>query len=54
MNIEAAQADMRHAYFDGATGIMTSGLVWLEAAVVAWMLSLREARRQPGSQPRPM
>lgn len=35
MLITDAQRDMRHAYFDGATGVLASGLVWLCAAVVA-------------------
>lgn len=43
MQIEQAQADMRHAYFGGATGIATSGAAWLAAALTAWMLSPRGA-----------
>lgn len=31
------QADMRRGYLWGSTGIMTSGLVWLVAAVVAFV-----------------
>jgi len=34
--IAEAQADMRQGYGDGATGVMTSGLVWLIAAGVAY------------------
>jgi hypothetical protein len=43
MLIEQAQADMRHAYFGGATGIATSGIVWLAAAVTAYLVSARGA-----------
>ncbi len=43
MLIEQAQADMRHAYFDGATGVTTSGLAWLAAALVAFLVSPRGA-----------
>ncbi len=35
MNIADAQRDMRHAYFDGAPGVLASGLVWLMAGAVA-------------------
>lgn len=31
-----AQADMRHAYCGGGAGMLTSALVWLAAAVVAY------------------
>jgi len=43
MQFEAAQADMRHAYFGGATGITTSALAWLAAAIVAHLVSPRGA-----------
>jgi hypothetical protein len=43
MPIEQAQADMRHAYFDGAPGITTSALAWLAAALVAWTSGPRTA-----------
>ena len=43
MLIEQAQADMRQAYFGGATGITTSGLAWLAAALVAFLGSPRGA-----------
>lgn len=43
MLIEQAQADMRHAYFGGATGVTTSGLAWLAAALVAFLVSPRGA-----------
>ena len=39
MTIEQAQADMRHAYFAGATGVAASALVWLAASIVAWVVS---------------
>ena len=35
LTIQAAQADMRRAYFWGAPGVLASGLVWLTAGVVA-------------------
>jgi hypothetical protein len=34
-----AQADMRSGYFDGAPGILVSGVVWLVAGLVAVLLS---------------
>lgn len=36
MTFEEAQADMRRAYFDGATGVVTSATAWLAAAIAAW------------------
>ena len=41
MNIDEAQANMRHAYFGGATGIFASSLVWLAAALVSHLVSPR-------------
>lgn len=41
--LEAAQADMRHAYYGGATGITTSALAWLAAAAIAMAVSPRGA-----------
>ena len=38
-----AQADMRSGYFDGAPGILVSGLVWLVAGLVAVLASERIA-----------
>jgi hypothetical protein len=35
MNLEQAQADMRHAYLGGAAGIFASACVWLAAAITA-------------------
>jgi hypothetical protein len=35
--LEHFQQDMRHGYLWGATGIMTSGLVWLAAGLVAYL-----------------
>jgi hypothetical protein len=37
MTLREAQADMRHAYLGGATGVFASGLAWLVAAIVALM-----------------
>ncbi|WP_373991044.1 hypothetical protein [Duganella sp. BuS-21] len=36
MTFSEAQKDMRHAYVDGATGVITSATVWLLAAITAW------------------
>jgi len=41
MTIDEAQADMRHAYFGGATGIFASALAWLAAALVSFLVSPR-------------
>lgn len=43
MQIAQAQTDMRHAYFGGATGIATSALAWLAAAIAAHLVSPRGA-----------
>jgi hypothetical protein len=43
MLIQQAQADMRHAYFGGATGIITSGIAWLAAALTAYLMGPRGA-----------
>lgn len=37
------QQDMRRGYLWGATGVMTSGLVWLAAGLVAWLQDPRLA-----------
>lgn len=37
MTCEEAQADMRRAYYDGATGVVTSATAWLAATVAAWI-----------------
>ena len=41
MKIDAAQADMRHAYLGGSAGIFASSLAWLSAALVAHFVSPR-------------
>jgi hypothetical protein len=41
MLIEDAQADMRHAFFGGATGIFASSLAWFVAAGVSQQVSPR-------------
>jgi hypothetical protein len=43
MMFATAQADMRHAYFGGATGVTTSALAWLAAAATALLVSPRGA-----------
>ena len=37
MTYEEAQADMRRAYCDGATGVIASATAWLAAAIAAWV-----------------
>lgn len=41
MRIADAQRDMRQAYYGGATGLFTSGTVWLGAGLVAVLVSPR-------------
>jgi hypothetical protein len=41
--MEAQQDQMRHAYYDGAPGILVSGLIWLSAAGVCYWLGLTKA-----------
>lgn len=36
MTLSEAQADMRRAYFDGATGVVTSATAWLAASVASF------------------
>jgi hypothetical protein len=43
MLIQQAQADMRQAYCGGATGLTTSGIAWLAAALTAQLMGPREA-----------
>lgn len=40
---EAHQQEMRHAHYDGAPGILVSGLVWITAAVVCYQLGMNKA-----------
>ena len=40
---EAQQHEMRHAHFDGAPGILVSGLVWIAAALVCNQLGMSKA-----------
>lgn len=37
------QLEMRHAYYDGAPGIMVSGLVWIAAALALMQFGIRQA-----------
>jgi len=37
---EAQQEEMRHAYRDGAPGVLVSGIVWIVAAVVSHFLDI--------------
>ncbi len=41
MKIDAAQADMRHAYLGGSAGIFASSLAWMSSALVAHFVSPR-------------
>jgi hypothetical protein len=40
---EDQQHEMRHAYYDGAPGILVSGLVWITAALVCYQLGVDKA-----------
>jgi hypothetical protein len=40
---EEQQHEMRHAYYDGAPGILVSGLVWIAAALVCYQLGINKA-----------
>lgn len=40
---EEQQNEMRHAYYDGAPGILVSGLVWIAAALVCYLLGINQA-----------
>ena len=40
---EEQQVEMRHAYYDGAPGVLVSGLVWIAAALVCHLLGLSQA-----------
>ena len=40
---EEQQHEMRHAYYDGAPGILVSGLVWIAAALVCHQLGMNKA-----------
>ena len=40
---EAQQQEMRHAYYDGAPGILVSGLVWIAAALVCDQFGMNKA-----------
>lgn len=42
-SITEAQADMRKSYGNGALGVLTSGLIWLCAAMVSYYFSERQA-----------
>ena len=37
------QQEMRHAHYDGAPGVMVSGLVWIAAAFVCYQLGINKA-----------
>ncbi len=40
---EEQQQEMRHAHFDGAPGVLVSGLVWLAATLVCYQLGINKA-----------
>ena len=39
---EEQQGEMRHAHYDGAPGVLVSGLVWLAATVVCYQLGINK------------
>lgn len=39
----AQQQEMRHAHYDGAPGILVSGLVWIAAALVCYQIGMNKA-----------
>jgi len=43
LSVADAQRDMRHAYMDGAPGILTSATVWFVASMVCLLQSPRQA-----------
>jgi hypothetical protein len=40
---QAQQDQMRHAYYDGAPGILVSGIIWLAAAGVCYLVGVNKA-----------
>ena len=40
-NLQAAQNDMKQAYYGGGPGMLASGLVWLTAGVVGLQLTVK-------------
>lgn len=42
-SISSAQADLRKGYADGSLGIIASGMVWMTAALVAFLVSSQTA-----------
>jgi hypothetical protein len=40
---EAHQQEMRHAHYDGAPGILVSGLVWIAATLVGYLIGTHQA-----------
>jgi len=42
-SISSAQADLREGYADGALGVLTSGTVWMVAALAAFLVSSQTA-----------
>ncbi|WP_395010246.1 DUF7010 family protein [Undibacterium sp.] len=40
---EAHQQEMRHAHYDGASGILVSGLVWIAATLVCYQVGTHQA-----------
>jgi hypothetical protein len=40
---EEQQSEMRHAYYDGAPGILVSGLVWIAATLVCYLVGINQA-----------
>lgn len=42
-SISTAQADLRKAYADGSLGILASGMVWMTAALISFLVSSQTA-----------
>lgn len=40
---EEQQHEMRHAHYDGAPGVLVSGLVWIAATLVCYQLGINKA-----------
>lgn len=40
---EEQQQEMRRAYYDGAPGVLVSGLVWIAATLVCYQLGIAKA-----------
>ena len=39
---EQQQQEMRHAHYDGAPGVLVSGLIWIVAALICYQLGIKQ------------